>query len=61
MFERCDLEDEAFVVERHDDVAINTQDSVISQRPREDYKIREVFKLSGTDYEDFCLLEYEAL
>jgi hypothetical protein len=61
MFERYDLEDEAFVVERHDDVAINTQDSVISQRPREDYKIREVFKLSGNGYEDSCLLEYETL
>jgi hypothetical protein len=39
MFERYDIEDEAFVVERHDDDA--TQDSVISQRPHEDYKIRE--------------------
>jgi len=61
MFERYDLEDEAFVVERYDDDAINTQDSVISQRPHENYKIREVFKLSGTDYEDSCVLEYEAL
>jgi hypothetical protein len=61
MFERYDIADEAFVVERHDDDAINTQDSVISQRPHEDYKIHEIFKLSGTGYEDFCLLEYDAL
>jgi len=61
MFERHDIEDEAFVVERHDDDAINTQDSVILQRPHEDYKIREAFQLSGTGYEDSCLMEYGAL
>ena len=48
MFERYVIEEKAFVVERHDDDAINTKDSVISQRPHEYYKIREVFKLSGT-------------
>ena len=61
MFERNDTEDDAFVVERHDDDAINTQDSVISQRPHKDYKIREAFKQSDTGCEDSCLLECGAL
>ena len=48
-------------MKRHDDDAINTQDSVISQRLHEDYKIREGFKPSGTGHEESCLLEYDTL
>jgi hypothetical protein len=39
MFECYDIEDEACVMERHDDDAINTQNSVISHCPHEHYKV----------------------
>jgi hypothetical protein len=54
-----DIEDE--IVERHDDDAFNTHDSLISPRPHEVYTVREAFKLSNTGCEDSCLLKYDAL